>query len=352
VTSRITYSQLSSEKRVPLTISRGTSTHSEILWLRWEEESVEGWGEAAPFDIGDRAETLDEILAALKGALGWLSRSSAWQRLAIEARLRAEGAPSALIAGLNQALLDWLGRKLGCPVWRLLGLTPENTPLTSVTVGISKPDAAQQRVRLWREAADVRSFKLKLGSPEGIGADQAMFEAARAEIGAQARISVDANGGWSIDDACRMAGWLHERGLDYLEQPLARSREADLGRLRQASPLPIIADESCRDSSDVARLSGLVDGINIKLMKSGGIDEALRMIATARAHGLRILIGCYGSTALGNTAAAALGPLADYLDLDSHLNLKDDPFRGVQLVAGRLILPSAPGFGVTDHGSH
>ncbi|MFM9030754.1 MAG: enolase C-terminal domain-like protein, partial [Opitutaceae bacterium] len=113
-----------------------------------------------------------------------------------------------------------------------------------------------------------------------------------------------------------------------------------------ASPLPILVDESCRTAADIPRLAGAVAGINIKLMKCGGLDGALRLVHAARAHGMKILVGCYGSTALGNTCAATLGPLVDYLDLDSHLNLSTDPFSGATLRAGRLQLPSLSGFGL------
>lgn len=346
--SLIEHSILTLEKRVPLTIARGTHSQSSILWLRWQEESIEGWGEAAAFDVDGYVETLDDVVAALAGRRDWLSGCSAWDRQAAESRLRAEKAPSSLIAAINQAMFDWVGKRLGQPVSRLLGLTARSsTPITSVTVGIAAPEAARRRVRLWREAGDVRAFKIKLGAPAGIAADQAMFAAVRDEVGSGFRLSVDANGGWSVPDACTMARWLAERGVDHLEQPLPRGRESDLPKVRAASPLPVIVDESCFTSFDIAALVGRADGINIKLMKCGGLDEALRMVATARANGLRLLVGCYGSTALGNTAAATLGPLVDYVDLDSHLNLKNDPFHGAILRDGRLELSLHPGFGIT-----
>ena len=178
----ISSSVLHLEKRFPLTIARGTLTHSEVVWLRWSEEDVEGWGEAVAFDVGDRGDTLAEVQHALSARLEWLSTATAWERAAIEARLREESAPSALIAAINQALLDWLGRRLGQPVWRLLGLRgPNHGPVTSVTIGIGTPENARERVRQWRQVGDVRAFKIKLGARAGIAADQAMFDAVRAE---------------------------------------------------------------------------------------------------------------------------------------------------------------------------
>ena len=261
--------------------------------------------------------------------------------------MRAAGAPSGLIAAVNLALYDWLGKRLGQPVWRLLGLPALEEPLTSVTVGIAAPEAAAQRVRLWLESGDVRAFKVKLGSKAGAEADRAMFAAVLAAIPAGMRVSVDANGGWSLATAIEMAAWLAERGVDHLEQPLPRGQEKDLAALRATMKLPLMVDESCRTADELVRIAGSIDGINIKLMKCGGLDGALQLVHTARAHGLKILVGCYGNSALANTAAAQLGGLVDYLDLDSHLNLEDDVFQGAALIAGRLRLSFQPGFGVS-----
>ncbi len=342
----LSHTVLRLQKRVPLTISRGTSTHSELLWIRWNEDGHEGWGEAAPFAIDAHPQRLDALLAALEAQRPWLEQNSAWSRDEVERRLWSAGAPSALIAGINQAMHDWMGKRLGQPVWRLLGLSGEPGPLTSVTIGISSPEAARTRARQWLEVGDVRAFKVKLGAPAGITADQAMFAAVREAIPAGARVSVDANGGWNPADAVVMARWLGERGVDHLEQPLAAGQEAHLAALQAASPLPILVDESCKTAADIPALAGKVAGINIKLMKCGGLDGALRLVHAARAHGMKILVGCYGSTALGNTCAATLGPLVDYLDLDSHLNLSADPFAGATLRGGRLQLPTTPGFGL------
>jgi L-Ala-D/L-Glu epimerase len=187
---------------------------------------------------------------------------------------------------------------------------------------------------------------VKLGSPEGIEADQAMFLAVQEEAPPGSQFFVDANGGWSLKDAIAMADWLSDRGVRYLEQPLARGQEVDLPALYGRSPLPLFADESCFTSRDIPALAGKVHGINIKLMKAGGLAEAQRMVHTARACGLQVMFGCYSDSALSNTAAAQLAPLADHLDLDSHLNLLDDPFIGARIQGGRLVPPEQPGLGV------
>jgi L-Ala-D/L-Glu epimerase len=140
---------------------------------------------------------------------------------------------------------------------------------------------------------------------------------------------------------------LKDLDVAYIEQPLARGHEINLLPLKQASPLPIFVDESCFSSNDIPHLADRVDGINLKLMKTGGLSEALRSIHTARACGLQVMFGCYSDSALTNTAAAQLSPLADYLDLDSHLNLTDDPFTGATIVDGKLTPADLPGLGVT-----
>jgi L-Ala-D/L-Glu epimerase len=143
-----------------------------------------------------------------------------------------------------------------------------------------------------------------------------------------------------------MIGWLREQGVEYVEQPLAEGQEALMGELKARATLPIFADESCWSVADIPQLADQVDGINIKLMKCGGLAEARRMVETAKACGLQVMLGCYSDSALLNSAAAQLAPLVDYLDLDSHLNLTDDPFVGAQLEEGRLVPRDAPGLGV------
>ena len=143
-----------------------------------------------------------------------------------------------------------------------------------------------------------------------------------------------------------MCNWLPSVGVKYVEQPLPRGEEKSLPELKERSPLPIFVDESCLTSYDIPQLAGCVHGINIKLMKAGGLTEVMRMIHTARAYGLQVMFGCYSDSSLANTAAAHLSPLADYLDLDSHLNLIDDPFTGVVLKEGRVVPNDKPGLGV------
>jgi len=185
-----------------------------------------------------------------------------------------------------------------------------------------------------------------LGSPNGIKADQEMLIAVREEAPTQ-ELYVDANGGWSLDDAVVMCNWLADFGVKYVEQPLAQGEEDKLAQLKKRSPLPIFVDESCLTSRDIPQFANCIDGINIKLIKAGGLSEAMRMVHTARSHNLQVMFGCYSDSSLSNTAAAHLSPLADYLDLDSHLNLKDDPFIGATIQNGRVLPNDQLGLGVS-----
>ncbi|MEB3289059.1 MAG: dipeptide epimerase [Leptolyngbya sp.] len=338
-------------KRVPLTISRGTSTHSTNLWLRVQADGLEGWGEAAPFSIGTTHQTLDQLQQDMAHLSALLSDHHPWNRQAIEAAIQPLGLQSASRAALDVALWDWCGKATQQPIWKLLGLDLSQIAPTSVTVGIMAPEAARQRAQDWLQHTQARSIKIKLGQPAGIEADQAMFQAIYDGVPDGIRLSVDANGGWNLDQAITMAQWLGERGITHLEQPLPIHLDHQLPQLRQQSPVPIFVDESCFNASDIPRLASLVDGINLKLMKAGGLTEVLRMIHVARACGLQVMFGCYSDSRLANGAMAHLSPLADYLDLDSHLNLRDDPFTGLSLTEGCIRPSSNPGLGL-NHVSH
>jgi L-Ala-D/L-Glu epimerase len=338
--------QFTLTKRVPLTISRGTTAGSTNLWVTVEQDDIVGWGEASPFNVGKIPQTTEAIAHSLHQVIPKLEDLNPLEQQAIEHILDQVETLSAARTALDLALHDWLGKRVGLPLWQLWGGDRQHIGPTSATIGISSPEAAQERVRLWLQVADFRAIKVKLGSPAGIEADQAMLKAVLSETPPGAKLSIDANGGWSLEDAIAMAHWLADQGVTYIEQPLPDGQEEDLPVLYRQSPLPIFVDESCFTSRDIPKLADRVHGINIKLMKSGGLTEAKRMIATARACGLQVMFGCYSDSALSNTAATHLAPFADHLDLDSHLNLIDDPFCGATLHNGRLIPNELPGLGV------
>ncbi|NJK99077.1 MAG: dipeptide epimerase [Spirulinaceae cyanobacterium SM2_1_0] len=334
-------------KQVPLAIARGTSAGNTNLWLCLRADGYEGWGEATPFSlVRGISPSLAKLEAQCERLRSRLTGIHPLERQRIEGILNQAAVDASVRAAVDMALHDWLGKRVGLPLWQLWGLDRDRIVPTSVTIGISSPEAACERVQRWREVLDVQVLKVKLGSPAGLAADREMLTAVQSEAPA-AEISVDANGGWSLTEAIAMAEWLAARGVRHLEQPLAAGQEADLLELSARSPLPIFADESCHHSQDILKLADRVQGVNLKIMKTGGLSAVQHAIHTARAAGLQVMFGCYSDSALANTAMAQLAPLADYLDLDSHLNLRDDPFVGATLVNGRLQPNEQPGLGVT-----
>jgi L-alanine-DL-glutamate epimerase-like enolase superfamily enzyme len=335
-------------KRFPLTISRGTTAQSTNIWVKIRQDGIEGWGEASPFSVGHSPQTPEMLIQSLTEIAPKLSPLTPFDQQLIESLFTEVQLPSAARTALDLAFHDWLGKKVGLPLWQLWGLNRNGIVPISVTIGINTPAGAQARVRDWIDYLNVRVLKVKLGSPDGIAADQAMLLAVKDVAPKDALLYVDANGGWRLQDAITMCHWLKSVGVEYVEQPLAANITLEkLPQLYQQSPLPIFVDESCWTSQDIPHLATCVDGINIKLMKSGGLREALRMVHTAKAYGLKVMFGCYSDSCLANTAAAHLAPLADYLDLDSHLNLVDDPFQGAEIHKGCLIPNNQPGLGVS-----
>ena len=329
------------KKRYPLAISRGVIEGAENLFVSVSEGGLTGWGEVAP-GISEGAASADEARAMLAEFCADGIEADAihdtW------ARARAAGVAPCALAGLDMALWDLKAKRAGMPLYRLLGLARRGVA-TSLTVGINPPDVVRERVPLLL-AKGARALKIKLGSPQGIEADKAMYGAVLKAVGdANVALRVDANGGWSLTDARHMIGWLAERRADYVEQPLVRGAEDQLSDLFRDRALPIFVDESCRMSGDIPGFADRVDGVNLKLMKAGGVTEALRIVATARAHGLKTMIGCMGESSISIAAGASIGALFDHIDLDSHLNLDPDPGTGAPLVDGVTLPEDRPGHG-------
>jgi L-Ala-D/L-Glu epimerase len=344
---QLTVETFTVHKKFALRISRGTSVASTNLWLRIEQENIEGWGEASPFSINNnQPPDVASLLSELAQISSHLEQFHPLQRQQIKAKLDELKVSSAIQAAIDMALYDWLGKKSGLPLWQIWGLNCDLIVPISVTIGISTPEKAVARLKDWQDTLDFKILKLKLGNPDGIEADQLMVKAIR-QAAPQSKITVDANGGWSFKDAVYMSQWLEKQAVEYIEQPLPVALDHKLAALSQASPLPIFVDESCFTSVDIPRLAKSVAGVNLKIMKTGGLTEALQAIQVAQACGLKIMFGCYSDSILANTAMAHLAPYADYLDLDSHLNLTDDPFSGATIQGGRLLPNHQPGLGVT-----
>lgn len=334
-------------KRYPLTISRGTSTGSENLLVAVEHEGITGLGEMAPVSIGNGEETAESAQADIARWSKPLAVIAPWEMQRVESTQDSLGGGRAARCGLDLALHDWLGKRAGMPVYGLLGLDPSRIVPTSLTIGINSPDVIRTRVPELIARLNPRVFKIKLGSPRGAAADRQMFEVVRDVAPDGVALRVDANGGWDVETARVMIRWLAARGVEYVEQPLALGRESELPSLYAESPIPIFADESCRVASDVPKLADRVHGINLKLMKAGGMREGLRVIHAARAHGLKVMMGCMSESSLAISGSVHLSPLADYLDLDSHLNLLPDPFAGLAWSEGRALPNDSPGLGIT-----
>ncbi len=332
------------KKLYPLAISRGTSKGSTNVFVFVREGEHEGVGECAPGTGEDGSlhkRAVEQIESLFRTGLTDLSPFTVYERG------MSMGIESPALAAVDIALWDLLAKQAGLPLHRMLGL-PKPTAITSVTLGINPPEVIRTRVpeilSLWRGKA----LKVKLGSPEGIDHDQESFVAAReAAKPFKVKLRVDANGGWSQKDAKTMMAWLAKRGCEYVEQPLVAGSEDELPEIFKDRPLPIYLDESIRSSHDVPKFADRCDGVNLKLMKTGGITEALRLVATARAHGLKTMIGCMGESSVAIAAGASIGALFDYIDLDAHLNLNPDPAEGLKMVCGVVIPSNSPGHGAS-----
>jgi L-alanine-DL-glutamate epimerase-like enolase superfamily enzyme len=317
------------------TISRGTSTSKHNVLVELHDGERVGYGEAAPnVRYGESAETVTEALEKLVPVLDGDPRHFRVLSERIEAALPGN---SAAKAALDIALYDLAGKRLGAPLHHMLGLDPTRMPLTSFSIGIDDPQTMVQKVR---EAEPYPILKIKLGAQSV----REMFGAVRAATPKTVR--VDANEAWSPEEALKHIEWMATQGVELVEQPLPAADVEGAKWLRERSPLPLVADEAVMMARDVPKLAEGYHGINVKLQKCGGIREALRLIETARSCGLKVMLGCMVETSLGIAAAAQLGPLVDWLDLDGNLLISADPFRGHPVVGGRIQLGDGPGLGV------
>jgi L-alanine-DL-glutamate epimerase-like enolase superfamily enzyme len=329
---KLSYEPITLELQTPFRIAHGTSLARDNVLVSISDGDHVGLGEAAP--VRQHDETQAGVFETL-GALPPLGNDP-FQVEEILAALPT-GSQAARTA-VDVALHDLMGKKLGIPLYRLFGLNPLSTPKTSFTIGIGSVEEVQAKARAAEE--DFPILKLKLDRAHNLD----LARAVRAVT--DARLVADANCDWTVDQALQLIPALADLGLEWIEQPLPEQDLDGLRRICQASPLPIFADEPVRTARDIPRLAGCADGVNIKVMKAGGLREALRMIAVARAHDLQVMLGCMIETSVGITASAHLAPLVDWADLDGNLTVMNDPFVGVQVDKGRLILPDLPGLGV------
>jgi L-alanine-DL-glutamate epimerase-like enolase superfamily enzyme len=334
-------------KRHALTISRGTAASSNNLLVTVNDDGIIGFGEFSPVSQGRIPENAESARKQLMMLAPLLTDARPWEFQRVERAAAERGIGEAAFCALDLALHDWMGKKQGMPVYQMVGADITRIVPSSITIGINPPEVVRERVVELMARLAPRSLKIKLGSPEGTDYDCAIFSAVKETAPESVALRVDANGGWkTVETASQMMRWLAERGVEYIEQPLAKGQEEDLVPLYKNRPLPIYADESCRVAADVIRLADRVDGVNLKLMKAGGIREGLRVIHTARAHSLGVMMGCMSESELAIAGSVAISSFADYLDLDSHLNLLDPPFVGLRWQDGRVLPGDGNGLGV------
>jgi len=322
--------------RHTFTVAFSSRSTTPVMLTEIEFENVIGYGEASmPPYLGESHETVTEFLRKVDLS-GFKSPFMIEDILTYVDQL----APGnfAAKASVDIALHDLAGKLINQPWYRIWGLDPERTPNTSFTIGIDKPEVVREKVK---EASPFRILKVKLGQ----GNDEEMIRTVRSET--DKPICVDVNQGWNDRiKALEMIHWLKEQGVVFVEQPMLKSSKDDIAWLTQRSPLPVIADEAVQTVGDVISLNGVYSGINIKLMKCGGMRSAYKMISMARALDMKVMIGCMTETSCAVTAAAQLSPLVDWADLDGNLLITNDIFEGLLIKEGKIVLPDAPGIGV------
>jgi len=314
-----------------------SSEYRDTLQVRFTREGITGVGEGAP--IVRYQESAESARQAVDSVRDLLTQGDPWQfeKLMAEIFRRIPGQYAAK-AALDIALMDWVGQKLGVPLYRYFGLDPRDAPVTTFSIGIDTPEITRQKVQ---EAAPFPVLKIKVG----LATDEATIAAVRSMTNKPLR--VDANEGWKDkEEAARKINWLASQGVEFVEQPLPAAMLEETRWVRSRVHIPIIADEACLHPADIPPLINAYDGVNIKLDKCGGMLEAFRMIQVARSLGMKTMLGCMISSSVAVTAAAHLSPLVDYADLDGNLLIANDPYSGVQVKEGKLILPDRPGLGL------
>ncbi|RDI75221.1 L-alanine-DL-glutamate epimerase and related enzymes of enolase superfamily [Gaiella occulta] len=316
-------------------IAREARDEEDVVHVSLRHGGVVGRGEGAPIDRYD--ETAASALAFVTEHAGLLG-GDPFALEEIGARLAEVPGEQAAKSALDAALHDLQGKLLGMPVWRLLGL-PRAGPPTSWTIWLGDPDDMARRTE--RVGNRFRRLKLKLGGGDGLDVERVRAVRSRTDLPLQ----VDVNEWWSVDEALAAVPELAALGVEYVEQPLPAGDPGG-ALLRERSPLPIYLDEDCHTLADVATCAEIGHGITIKLAKSGGIREALRMAHAARALGLGVMLGCMVESGLGIAAGCVVAPLCDHVDLDGNLLLAEDPSPGVAFVDGVQVPSEGPGLGV------
>jgi L-alanine-DL-glutamate epimerase-like enolase superfamily enzyme len=322
--------------RHTFTVSGFSRNTTPVVLTEIEYEGITGYGEASmPPYLGESHASVMGFLRRVD--LGQFRDPFLMEEILGYVDNLAEGNPAAK-ASVDIALHDLMGKLVDQPLYRLWGLDPDKTPMTSFTIGIDTPEVVRVKTL---EASSFKVLKVKLGG----GNDREMINAVRSVT--DVPLYVDVNQGWKDKhEALEMIHWLREQGIEFVEQPFPKAAIDDTAWLTEQSPLPIIADEALQRLPDVAAFRGIYSGINIKLMKSTGLREAHQMITVARALGMKVMIGCMTETSCAVSAASQLSPLVDWADLDGNLLIGNDIFEGVRVIDGKVTLNDWPGIGI------
>ncbi len=322
--------------RHAFTLATSSRTTTPVVLTEIEFEGVTGYGESSmPPYLGESHESVLKFLSALD--LSQFPDPFLTEDILDYVENVMPGNYAAK-ASVDIALHDLTGKILNQPCYRLFGLNPSKTPLTSFTIGLDAPDVIRQKVE---EAAPYKVLKVKLGRDN----DKQMIDIIRSMT--DKPLCADVNQGWTDKNhSLEMAGWLHEKGVIFLEQPMPKNRKDDIAWLTERSPLPIVGDEAIQNVNDILSQKDIYSGVNVKLMKCGGLKAARNMINVARSLGMKVMIGCMTETSCAVTAAAQLSPLVDWCDLDGNLLISNDVFDGLKIVEGKVTLPDRPGIGV------
>ncbi len=334
---KLTFTPYTLELKHTVTIATNSRTTTPDMMVQVEKDGIIGYGEASmPPYLGESQESAAAFLK--KVDLSGFPDPFEFETILKYVDGIAPGNPAAK-AAVDIALHDWAGKKMGQPWFRIWGLDPKKTPVTSFTIGIDTPDVVRAKTK---EADIYKVLKVKLGRDT----DKLMITTIR-EV-TDKPISVDANQGWKDKAfALEMIEWLATKNILFVEQPMPKEQVDDIAWLREKSPLPLIGDESVQRLADVRKAWGVFDGINIKLMKCTGMREAHKMITLARALDMKVMLGCMTETSCAISAAAQLSPLVDWADLDGAVLIKNDLFDGATIVDGKVTLTEKPGIGVT-----
>ncbi|HPM87848.1 MAG TPA: dipeptide epimerase [Bacteroidales bacterium] len=335
---RLKYKPYTLQLRHVFTLASGSRTATPVVLTQLECDGFTGYGEASmPPYLGESHESVLKFL-------GQVNMEQFNDPFLIEDIIDyidniAPGNYAAK-ASIDIALHDLTGKILGEPWYRLWGLDPSRTPYTSFTIGIDNAEVVKQKVA---EAEPYKILKVKLG----LGNDREMIETIRTV--SEKPICVDVNQGWKDKNyALEMAHWLKDQNVVFLEQPMPKTQTDDIAWLTQNAPLPVIADEAVQTTADLFKVKDIYSGINIKLMKCGGMNAAHKMALMAREMGMKVMIGCMTETSCAISAAAQVSPLVDWADLDGNLLISNDVYEGVTVDDGKITLKERPGIGIVE----